>query len=53
MRNEHKGRRYRKQSQVLVLGPDKRRLNKMDVPGVLASGRDYEISEKEQVRKGV
>ena len=26
--NEHKRRRYTKQSQVLVLGPDKRRLNK-------------------------
>ena len=25
--NEHKRRRYKKQSQVLVLGPDKRRLN--------------------------
>ena len=27
MWNEHKRRRYKKQSQVLVLGPDKRRLN--------------------------
>ena len=53
--NEHKRRRYKKQSQVLVLGPDKRRLNvnRSGYQEFLAGGRDYEISEKQWVRKGV